>query len=167
MRVLVTVLGLALGVGAAHGQSTNMLRDQLIGTWNFVIAEITAADGKKSLPFGDQPKGMLIFTADGHFSQVHVAGGLPRIASNNRLTGTAEDNKAIVAGTLALFGTYSVDEAKRTLTFNIVASTFPNAEGTVQTRTIDLLTADEFRNSNPGASRDGPVVAMNIYRRAR
>jgi hypothetical protein len=37
----------------------------------------------------------------------------------------------------------------------------------VQTRTIDLLTADEFRNSNPGASRDGPVVAANVYRRAK
>ena len=66
-----------------------------------------------------------------------------------------------------MFGTYSVDEAKKTPTFNIEASTFPNAEGTVQTRTIDLLTADEFRNSNPGASRDGPVVAMNVYRRAK
>jgi Lipocalin-like domain len=167
MTILVTMLGLALGVGAAVGQPTKLLRDQLVGTWSFVIAEITAADGKKSLPFGDKPKGMIIFTADGHFSQVHVAGGLPKIASNNRLAGTAEDNKAIVAGTLALFGTYSVDEAKRTLTFNIEASTFPNAEGTVQTRTIDLLTADEFRNSNPGASRDGPVVAMNVYRRAK
>ena len=95
------------------------------------------------------------------------AGRLPKIASNNRPAGTAEDNKVIVAGTLALFGTYSVDEAKRTLTYNIEASTFPNAEGTVQTRTIDLLTADEFRNSNLGASRDGPVVAMNVYRRAK
>ena len=66
-------------------------RDQLVGTWSFVIAEITAADGKKSLPFGDKPKVMIIFTADGHFSQVHVAGGLPKIASNNRLAGTAED----------------------------------------------------------------------------
>jgi hypothetical protein len=165
MTMLVTVLGLALGVGAAAGQPTKLLRDQLVGTWSFVIAEITAADGKKSLPFGDKPKGMIIFTADDHFSQ--VTGGLPKIASNNRLAGTAEDNKAIVAGTLALFGTYSVDEVKRTLTFNIEASTFPNAEGTVQTRTIDLLTGDEFRNSNPGASRDGPVVAMNVYRRAK
>jgi Lipocalin-like domain len=166
MTIFVTVLGLALGVGAVAGQPTKLLRDQLVGTWSFVIAEITAADGKKSLPFGDKPKGMIIFTADGHFSQVHVAGGLPKIASNNRLAGTPEDNKAIVGGTLALFGTYSVDEAKRTLTFNIEA-TFPNAEGTVQTRTIDLLTAEEFRNSNPGASRDGPVVAMNVYRRAK
>ena len=78
------------------------------------------------------------------------------------IAGTAE-----VAGTLALFGTYSVDEEKRTLTFNIEASTFPNAAGTAQIRTIDVLTADEFRNTNPGASREGPVVAMNVYRRAK
>jgi hypothetical protein len=84
---LATMLALLLGVSAAAAQPAKMLREQPVGTWSFVIAEITAADGKKSLPFGDKPKGMIIFTADGHFSQVHVAGGLPRIASNNRLAG--------------------------------------------------------------------------------
>jgi hypothetical protein len=48
-----------------------------------------------------------------------------------------------------------------------VGGTFPKAEGTAQTRTIDLLTADEFRDTNRGPSRDGPVVAMNVYRRAK
>jgi hypothetical protein len=43
----------------------------------------------------------------------------------------------------------------------------PSASPQAAERTIDLLTADEFRNSNPGASRDGPVVAMNVYRRAK
>ena len=117
--------------------------------------------------FGERPKGMLVFTADGHFSQVHVSGDLPRIASNNRLAGTPEQNAAIVHGSLALFGTYTVDETKKTLTFNIVASTFPNQQGTSQTRTIDKLTADEFVNTNPAASRDGPAVASNRYRRAK
>jgi hypothetical protein len=152
---------------AASAQSAKMLRERLVGTWTFVIAEITSADGKKTLPFGDQPRGMLIFTADGHFSQVHVAGDLPKIASNNRLAGTAEDNKAIVHGSLALFGTYTVDEEKKTLTFKIEGSTYPNLAGVAQTRTIDLLTDDEFRNTNPAASRDGPAIAANIYRRAK
>ena len=62
-------------------------------------------------------------------------------------------------GSLALFGTYTVDEDKKALTFHIEASTFPNLQGVAQTRTIDLLTADEFRNTNPAASRDGPAVA--------
>jgi len=75
--------------------------------------------------------------------------------------------RAIVHGTLALFGTYTVDEAKKTLTFNITASTYPNQEGTSQTRTIDKLTADEFRNTNPGAARDGPALAANVYTRAK
>jgi hypothetical protein len=167
MRIFAAALALALTAGAAVAQPATTLRDKLVGTWDFVIAEITAADGKKSFPFGERPKGMLIFTADGHFSQVHISGDLPKIASNNRLAGTDADNRAIVHGTLSLFGTYTVDETKKTLTFNITASTFPNAAGTSQTRTIDLLTADEFRNTNPGASRDGPVVAANYYKRAK
>jgi hypothetical protein len=167
MRIFAVVLATSLGIGAASGQPAKSLREQLVGTWNFVIAEITAADGKKTLPFGDKPKGQIIFTQDGHFSQVHVSGGLPRIASNNRLAGTDADNRAIVQGTLALFGTYTVDEAKKTLTFNITASTYPNQEGTSQMRTIDKLTADEFRNTNPGAARDGPALAANYYTRAK
>src|SRR5713226_7135526 len=167
MRMLATSLALGITASAAVAPPAKTLREQLVGTWNFVIAEITTADGKKTLPFGDKPKGMLIFTADGHFSQVHVAGDLPKIASNNRLAGSAEDNKAIVHGSLALFGTYTVDEDKKTLTFKIEGSTYPNLAGVAQTRTIDLLTADEFRNTNPAASRDVPAVAANLYKRAK
>ena len=167
MRVLVAILVAVLWTNAAAAQPAKTMREQLVGTWNLVIAEITAADGKKTLPFGDKPKGQLIFTADGHFSQVHVSSGLPKIAGNNRLNGTDADNRAIMQGTLSLFGTYSVDEEKKTLTFNIVASTYPNQEGTTQTRTIDKLNQDEFVNTNRGAARDGPAAAANFYRRAK
>ena len=167
MRILVALFAAVLWTNTALAQPTKTMREQLVGTWNLVIAEITAADGKKTLPFGDKPKGQIIFTADGHFSQVHVSSGLPRIASNNRLAGTDADNKAIVQGTLSLFGTYSVDEEKKTLTFNIVASTFPNQEGASQTRTIDKLTTNEFVNTNRGAARDGPAAAANYYARAK
>jgi len=167
VRMLATAFALGVIASAAVAQPAKTLRDQLVGTWSFVIAEITTADGKKTLPFGDKPKGMLIFTADGHFSQVHVAGDLPKIASNNRLAGTDADNKAIVHGSLSLFGTYVVDEDKKTVTFKIDGSTFPNLAGVAQTRTIDLLTADEFRNTNPAASRDVPAVATNIYKRLK
>ena len=167
MRVLVAILAAALWTNVASAQPTKTMREQLVGTWNFVIAEITQADGKKTLPFGEHPKGQIIFTADGHFSQVHVSGDLPRIASNNRLAGTDADNRAIVQGSLALFGTYAVDESKKTVTFNILASTYPNQAGTSQTRTIDRLTADEFVNTNPGAARDGPARAANFYTRAK
>jgi Lipocalin-like domain len=167
IRMVATVLAVGIGASAATAQTGPTLREQLIGTWDFIIAEIVTADGQKTFPFGERPKGMLIFTASGHFSQVHVSDDLPKIASANRLAGTPEQNTAIVHGSLALFGTYTVDEAKKTLTFHIVASTFANQQGTSQTRTIDRLTADEFVNTNPGASRDTPAVASNRYRRAK
>jgi hypothetical protein len=81
------VLAVALTGSQAGAQQKN-LRDQIVGTWNFVVAEVVAPDGKKSFPFGETPKGVLIFTADGHFAQVHIASDVPKIASGNRLTGT-------------------------------------------------------------------------------
>ena len=91
VQIAVAALALALTAGGAAAQQAKSLRDQIVGTWNFVVAEVTAPDGKKSYPFGETPKGILIFTADGRFAQIHVAGDVPRIASNNRLTGTAEE----------------------------------------------------------------------------
>jgi hypothetical protein len=147
-------------------QQPNSLRQQIVGSWNFVVAEVTAPDGKKSFPFGETPKGLLIFTPDGHFSQIHVASDAPKIASNNRLTGTPEEYSAIMRRSISVFGTYTVDEIKKTVTYNIVSSSFPNWEGEKQTRTIDKLTADEFVNTNPNVA-GGRGSAANIYRRAK
>src|SRR5256885_15290734 len=85
LQIAAGALALALSLGSAAAQQS--LREKLIGTWTFVVAQITAPDGKKSFPFGETPKGMLIFTPDGHFSQIHIASDVPKIASNNRLNG--------------------------------------------------------------------------------
>jgi hypothetical protein len=108
----------------------------------------------------------LIFTPDGRFAQIHVASDVPKFASGNRLTGTAEEYAAIMRRSLAVFGTYTVDEEKKTVTYRIVSSTFPNWEGEAQTRTIDRLTADEFVNTNPNVA-GGRGSAANIYRRVK
>src|ERR687893_460324 len=92
------------------------LKERMVGTWHFVIAEITARDGKKSFPFGPSPRGILIFTPEGDFTQTHIAAGIPKIASGNRLAATAEEYAGIVRGSIALFGTYTVDEANSTIT---------------------------------------------------
>src|SRR5213595_1292796 len=160
------LLALALSVIAATAQSGKSLKDQIIGTWNFVVAEVTAPDGKKSYPFGETPRGILIFTPDGRFAQIHVAGDVPKIASNNRMTGTPEEYAAIMRRSLSVFGTWTVDEDKKTVTYNIVSSSFPNWEGEKQTRTIDKLTADEFVNTNPGVA-GGRGSASNFYKRVK
>jgi hypothetical protein len=160
LGLIVALLLLASQV-AAQG-----LKQQIVGTWDFVVAEITGADGKKSFPFGETPKGVLIFTADGRFAQIHVASDVPKFASGNRLTGTAEEYAAINRRSLSVFGSYMVDEGKKTVTFKIVSSTFPNWEGEAQTRTIDKLNADEFVNANPNVA-GGRGSASNYYKRVK
>jgi len=166
---LARIVAAAFALGIAGGQAAaqqKSLRDQIVGTWNFIVAEVTAPDAKKSFPFGETPKGILIFTPDGHFSQIHVASDVPKIASGNRLTGTPEEYSAIMRRSLSVFGTYTVDEAKKTVTFMIVSSTFPNWEGEAQERKIDKLTADEFVNTNPNVA-GGRGSASNFYKRVK
>jgi hypothetical protein len=163
MKLAGAALVLALCTGNASAQS---LKQQIVGTWDFVVAEITGADGKTSFPFGEAPKGLLIFTPEGRFAQIHAASDLPKIASGNRLTGTAEEYATINRRSLSLFGNYTIDEDKKTVTFHITSSTFPNFEGEAQTRTIDKLTADEFVNTNPNVA-GGRGRASNYYKRVK
>ena len=164
--IAATLLALAVSAGAAVAQPAASLKDQIVGSWDFVVAEVTAPDGKKSFPFGETPKGILIFTADGRFAQIHVAGDVPRIASNNRLTGTPEEYAEIMRRSLSVFGTYTVDEAGKTVTYNIVSASFPNWQGETQTRAIDKLTSDEFVNTNRNVA-GGRGSASNFYRRMK
>jgi hypothetical protein len=164
--IAAALLALALSVDAAAAQPAASLKDGIVGTWNFVVAEVTAPDGKKSFPFGETPKGILIFTADGSFAQIHVAGDVPKIASNNRLTGTPEEYAEIMRRSLSAFGTYTVDEASKTVTYNIVSASFPNWQGEAQTRSIDKLTSDEFVNTNRDVA-GGRGSASNFYRRVK
>jgi hypothetical protein len=164
--ITAALLALALSAGAAAAQPAASMKDRIVGSWNFVVAEVNSPDGKKSFPFGETPKGILIFTPDGRFAQIHVAGDVPKIASNNRLTGTPEEYAGIMRRSLSVFGTWEVDEDKKTVTYHIVSSSFPNWEGEAQTRVIDKLTADEFVNTNPDVG-GGRGSASNFYRRVQ
>ena len=62
IRLVATVLAVGIGASVATAQPGKTLREQIVGTWDFIIAEIVTQDGKKSFPFGERPKGMLIFT---------------------------------------------------------------------------------------------------------
>jgi Lipocalin-like domain len=166
MRFVRIAAALALVLSASQTSAQQKsLRDQMVGSWNFVVAEVVAPDGKKSFPFGETPKGILIFTAGGKFAQIHVAGDLPKIASNNRLTGTPEEYAEIMRRSISVFGDYTVDEAKKTVTFKIVSASYPNWAGEAQERTIDKLTAEEFVNTNPNVA-GGRGRATNYYKKA-
>ena len=159
-RLITTLLMLIFVVGDALAQQGS-LKEQVVGTWIHVSTTVTAPDGKKS----DRPgQGVLIYAPDGHFAFVNVANNLPKLAANNRDKATVEEAKAIVAGSIAYYGTYTVDEGTKTIVPKVEGSTFPNMVGTDQSRIVTSITADEMRFTNPKA----PAGVLEIvWRRAK
>src|SRR5258708_8188128 len=126
------------------------MKEAIVGTWSLLIDDAVKADGTHAPNFGPNPIGVAMFGADGHFSVTITRASRPKFASNNRTTGTADENKAVVTGSNAFFGTYALNEADKSLTFRVEGSTFPNLEGTTQKRTVtSLTTGDELTWSNP------------------
>jgi hypothetical protein len=158
------ILGGALPTEDAVAQHKS-LKEELVGTWMLVSSHNLRSDGSKIDRSGPNPKGILIYTSDGHFVFVNTRSDLPKFASNSRDRGTPEEYKAVVQGSLAYFGTYSVNEADKVISVQIEGSTFANLIGTDQKRVITSLTANELKFINPAPSRDGTLEL--VWKRAK
>jgi len=145
------------------GQTAKSVKERLVGSWTLV--SLTAGeDANQTLPYGPNPKGSMMVDADGRFSIIVLRSDLPCLASGNRMTGSADENGAIVQGSIAYYGTYTIDEATLVITVSIEGSTFPNFTGGTQTRILSF-SGDELTYLNPTPSHGG-AVAKVTYRRA-
>jgi hypothetical protein len=78
-----------------------------------------------------------------------VRDDLPKLTNPDRAKATVEEAKAVVAGSIAYYGTYSINEIEKVLTAKVEGSTHANLLGTEQRRIITSLTADELKFTNP------------------
>jgi hypothetical protein len=154
-----TVLGISMLPGNAAAQTAK----DLVGTWKMVTNINTAPDGRKSESFGPTPNSILTFDANGRFVFVGTRPDLPKFASNNRMQGTAEENKAIVQGSIAYFGTYSVVD--KVLIQKVEGSTWPSWIGTDQKRPILSFMGDDMKMANPATTLGG--TSEGTYKRIK
>ena len=144
---------------AAPGADAQTARD-LVGTWKLVSA-VAQQGGTKTDMFGPDPSGTLVFGSDGHYALIYLRRDLPKFASGSRLTGTPDQNRAIVQGSVAHFGTYEVDEAGKVLVLRIEGGTFPNWDGAEQRRPFSL-SGDELTYTSPGST--GVATEVTVRR---
>ena len=160
---VITAWGLALLPGSAVGQQKS-LKDQLVGTWTPVSWEQDVAGGSKFQRFGAPPKGVTVFEANGRFIQIFLRPDLAKIASNNLSSPTPEEAKAIVGGAIAYYGTYTVDEAAKIVSYRIEASSFPNQLGIEQKRTITSMTPTEMKYINTTVVGGAGQITITLKR---
>lgn len=157
-RIGLVVLSAMLGgIGLAQAQTAK----DLVGAWMLVSNTSVMADGTKNL--NPTLKGMAMFDANGNFILLNARSDLPKFQSNSRVTGTAEENKAVVGGSLSYWGTFTVEN--HDINFKIEGGSWAAWNGTVQKRIILSLTADELTYNLPASSNGGSNV--NVYKRIK
>jgi hypothetical protein len=118
---LAFVLSGTLPMPPANAQSPSQseVAQKLAGAWRYIG---TTIDGKPRPGRGDNPKGMIVYTAGGHMS-VQIAPDRERPKAGREMT--PEEAKNAVENYVAYFGTYTIDAQAGTLTHHRAASVQP------------------------------------------
>jgi len=143
-------------------EKAGTLAKQVQGSW-ILVSIYNEQDGKRNDIYGPNPKGLMVLTPDGRFIYLMMRASLPKFAANNRMKGTAEENQAVIQGSHATFGKYTVASDK-TVNFHIEGSTFPNWDGQDQKRVM-TVSGDELKVTNPHATMSG--TNHIIWKRAK
>jgi hypothetical protein len=115
--------------------------EDIVGT--YTVASFWNVQGdKKTELYGPHPKGLMRLDASGRYVVVLMRPDLPKFASNNRTTGTAEEYKAVAMGSFVHLGTYTVADGH--IIFHLENTTYPNWDGEVQKRKLTVM-GDELK----------------------
>ena len=158
-----TVPGFTVQWGSA--EAVAQTPNKVVGTWRMIAATVEV-NGRTSLPYGPAPQGRLVFTSDMHFVEFLLDPRIPRLKSNERGGGTDEENRAVMAGTLALYGRYTVDADGNFIGNTVEGSSFPNWIGQVRS-TKDLTMLVEGDRMIENFQRPGGARVTIIFERAR
>lgn len=139
-------------------------KDTIVGTWVQISLETVSTEGTRRPLYGENAKGMIIYTSDGYFTLVQASVDLPKIKSGLPSRATPEEAKAVIANSIAYFGKYSLDETKMVLSLDIQASTFANLTGNPsEKRNVTSLTDSELKFNRPFVK---DVMLEAVFKRA-
>jgi hypothetical protein len=152
---VIPALALLLLPGSAAAQK--LLKEQLVGTWTITSWEQVRPNSDKFQRFGVNPKGVHTFDGNGRYVVMFARSDLPKFAVGDPMKATPQEVKTVMDGTIAYYGTYSVDEATKVVSLTVEASTFPNQVGAENKRTITLISANELKYQNTNPTSGGQI----------
>jgi hypothetical protein len=132
----ITAAAIVVLNGSLASQAQQKTPKELItGNWTLVIADNVSREGNNVPGFGPLPNGSARFGADGHYSfDISTStGSQPTVSSS---------------------GTYTLDDAGKTLTLKVEESSLVNWRGTTQTGTVKFVSGDHL-----GWTNSVPLVA--------
>jgi hypothetical protein len=133
----------ALGLVLVAGVNPVPKAPEIVGAWRLVSMVRVDSAGREVPYWDDRPAGLIIYTADGHMAaQLYDT---RRFRSGDRWDATSpEVARAVVAGSVAYFGTYLLDRAAGTVTHNVEGAMRPDWVGTALVRAFKFVTPNRL-----------------------
>lgn len=137
-KLRIVALGAMLAASTAVSAKSNAVPNaDLIGTWRLVSAVATTSTGtRNSHPYGDNPTGVLTYTADGRVVAMIAYDGRSAL-SGDRVSAPAAERAEAFATFFAYSGTF--DTNGTTVTHHVQIASVPNWVGTDLVRVVALL----------------------------
>jgi hypothetical protein len=160
----ITVAGLSLLSHNALGQQKS-LKDQLVGTWTLVSITDVFQDGRKENSWGANVKGVVNFDGSGHVMLMIIGEDVPAPSANSQAP--EKVTKQSKRDVIAYFGTYSVDEAAKTVTYTAERATAPSFDGVARKASVTLIDDELVQVSAPVTTPRGTANPSIVWRRAK
>src|SRR5262245_41807385 len=159
------VVGLMLlGMSTGWAQQKS-LKAQLVGAWTLVSQEVTPKDGpKRPSTGGPNAKGILILDASGHYAFVVGQPDRPKLKTTARKDIPAAELGEAVRTFGGNFGTWSVNEADKTLIRKYQLALIPNKDNNEVKKSINLAKGELKLVQVVSATG---ATTESIYRRAK
>jgi hypothetical protein len=143
-----TAIAFAMFLPSPTSAQEKTLKQQIQGAWSLVSCEAKQ-------PYCVNPTGSLSLNGNGRYTLVIAAKNRPTpalaVPGTHGENVTPEDFKTMARGMLANFGTWSVNEAEKTLIIRSQEGLFPRPAGGAEAKFTVSVTADEMKVSGPGS----------------
>lgn len=134
----------------------------LVGVWRLTSYVVPDSSGQMQPWWGDQPSGLIIYTADGHMSAQLYDARRSRVGVRWDSAG-AEVARIQYAGLLTYFGTYILDTSAHTVTHTVEGAMAADWIGRKLVRGYRFINPNEIElrvlvDENGRNRSDGPVL---------
>jgi hypothetical protein len=118
------------------------VRKRLIGVWKLLSLEV-AADGNVLHPYGEDPIGRLTYDEAGRMSAQLMKPGRKSAIEDPEAVGNAscDELRQIADGYAGYYGTFTLDEGRKTVIHHVEACSLPAWVGTDQMRQYEFVGA--------------------------
>ena len=164
--LLLTSLAALLSSAQAPTKQSVSKVSQFVGVWKLISFEQRTTAGEVTYPMGRNPVGRLSYDASGHMSAQLMLPDRPTFQAPSKVRGSAAQKIAAFDGYTAYYGTYTVDEARRTVIHHVEASRIPNWVGSEQRRLFEFSEGKLILRVVNGSGGPGTESRL-VWERAR